>query len=300
MAKRTVDAIQLKRGTASSIAASNYVPLEGEVIVDTQNAEFYAGDGVTPLNALPSNNSKVLTKLNEMDGKLDLLLASAGMATLNDCSWETIAALSQSGKAAELFAVGDEKDITLTTGEQVTLVILGFNHDNLTAGGKAGITFGMKNLLATRYPMNSSNTNAGGWTNSAMRTSTMETLYSHLPDDVKAVVKPVNKLTSAGSQSTTIETTSDKLFLLSEIEVFGSTSYSVAGEGERYAYYKDIANTNALRVKKLSNGAGSAGSWWLRSPRASYSTGFCFVDGSGSAYYGTASYSTGVAFGFCV
>ena len=300
MSTRTVDAIQLKRGTASSIAASSYVPLDGEVIVDPENAEFYAGNGVTPLSALPSNNSKVLTKLNEMDGKLDLLLASAGIATLNDCSWETIAALSQSGKAAELFAVGDEKDITLTTGEQVTLVILGFNHDDLTAGGKAGITFGMKNLLATRYPMNSSNTNAGGWTSSAMRTSTMETLYSHLPDDVKAVVKPVNKLSSAGSQSTTINTTSDKLFLLAEIEVFGSTSYSVAGEGTQYAYYKDVANTAALRVKKLSNGAGSAYSWWLRSPRASYSTYFCIVNADGHAGNGSASISLGVAFGFCV
>lgn len=300
MAKRTVDAIQLKRGTASSIAASNYVPLAGEVIVDTDNAEFYAGNGVTPLNALPSNNSKVLAKLNTMDGKLDLLLATAGITTLKDCSWETIAALSQSGKAAELFNVGDEKDITLTTGEVVTLVILGFNHDNLTAGGKAGITFGMKNLLATRYPMNGSNTNAGGWQNSAMRTSTMQTLLSHLPDDVKAVIKPVNKLTSAGSQSTTIETTSDSLFLLSEIEVFGSTSYSVAGEGERYAYYRDIANTNALRVKKLSNGAGSAGGWWLRSPRASGSAHFCGVSRNGAADYDGASSSFGVAFGFCV
>ena len=298
MSTRTVDAIQLKRGTASSIAASSYVPLDGEVIVDPENAEFYAGNGVTPLSALPSNNSKVLTKLNEMDAKLDTLLLFA--PTFATATWAQIEAISKSGKAASAFKVGDEKTITLTTGEEVTLVILDFNHDNLTAGGKAGITLGMKNLLATKYPMNSSNTNAGGWTSSAMRTSTMQTLLGQLPDEVKAVIKPVNKLTSAGEQSTTINTTSDSLFLLSEIEVFETRSYSVAGEGTQYAYYRDIANTAAKRIKKLSNGTGSAYRWWLRSPGASYSAYFCSVDGNGYADYLGASISNGVAFGFCV
>ena len=298
MSTRTVDAIQLKRGTASSIAASSYVPLDGEVIVDPENAEFYAGNGVTPLSALPSNNSKVLTKLNEMDAKLDTLLLFA--PTFATATWAQIEAISKSGKAASAFKVGDEKTITLTTGEEVTLVILDFNHDNLTAGGKAGITLGMKNLLATKYPMNSSNTNAGGWTSSAMRTSTMQTLLGQLPDEVKAVIKPVNKLTSAGEQSTTINTTSDSLFLLSEIEVFETRSYSVAGEGTQYAYYRDIANTAAKRIKKLSNGTGSANSWRLRSPSASNSTYFCSVDGNGYADYLGASISNGVAFGFCV
>lgn len=298
MSTRTVDAIQLKRGTASSIAASSYVPLDGEVIVDPENAEFYAGNGVTPLSALPSNNSKVLTKLNEMDAKLDTLLLFA--PTFATATWAQIEAISKSGKAASAFKVGDEKTITLTTGEEVTLVILDFNHDNLTAGGKAGITLGMKNLLATKYPMNSSNTNAGGWTSSAMRTSTMQTLLGQLPDEVKAVIKPVNKLTSAGEQSTTINTTSDSLFLLSEIEVFETRSYSVAGEGTQYAYYRDIANTAAKRIKKLSNGTGSAGYWWLRSPAASGSAFFCGVDLGGYADYGIARHGSGVAFGFCV
>jgi len=298
MSTRTVDAIQLKRGTASSIAASSYVPLDGEVIVDPENAEFYAGNGVTPLSALPSNNSKVLTKLNEMDAKLDTLLLFA--PTFATATWAQIEAISKSGKAASAFKVGDEKTITLTTGEEVTLVILDFNHDNLTAGGKAGITLGMKNLLATKYPMNSSNTNAGGWTSSAMRTSTMQTLLGQLPDEVKAVIKPVNKLTSAGEQSTTINTTSDSLFLLSEIEVFETRSYSVAGEGTQYAYYRDIANTAAKRIKKLSNGTGSASGWWVRSPRASSSTSFCVVGLNGGAGSSLASYSFGVAFGFCV
>lgn len=128
----------------------------------------------------------------------------------------------------------------------------------------------------------------------------MQTLLGQLPDEVKAVIKPVNKLTSAGEQSTTINTTSDSLFLLSEIEVFETRSYSVAGEGTQYAYYRDIANTAAKRIKKLSNGTGSANSWWLRSPIASLSTSFCYVNYNGYANGYPASYSFGVAFGFCV
>ena len=105
--------------------------------------------------------------------------------------------------------------------------------------------------------------------------------------------KQVNKLSSAGSQSTTIKTTADKLFLLSEVEIFGSTSYSVSGEGTQYAYYK-AGNS------KVKNVSGSAYYWWERSPYASNSAAFCFVGSSGSADYISASNSFGVAFGFCV
>ena len=228
------------------------------------------------------------------------IISTKSKPTFADSDWATIAELSENGQAQSFFSVGDEKTIELSTGEQVTLVILGFNHDNLTAGGKAGITLGMKDLLATRYQMNSSKTNARGWTNSAMRTSTMQTLLGQLPYEVKAVIKPVNKLTSAGGQSTTINTTSDSMFLLSEIEVFGTSSFSVAGEGTQYAYYRDIANTNEKRVKKLSNGTGSADGWWLRSPYASTSEGFCVVYMHGGAGNYFASISNSVSFGFCI
>ena len=141
--------------------------------------------------------------------------------------------------------------------------------------------------------MNSSNTNSGGWENCAMRKSNMATYLSQLTSAWQSVVKQVNKLSSAGSQSTTIKTTADKLFLLSEVEIFGSTSYSVSGEGTQYAYYK-AGNS------KVKNVSGSAYGWWERSPYASSSTSFCIVGSYGNASSSNASYSYGVAFGFCV
>ena len=87
-----------------------------------------------------------------------------------------------------------------------------------------------------------------------------------------------------------------KLFLFSEIEIFGSTTYSKAGEGSQYSYFATAAN----RIKYLSNGSGSANWWWERSPHGSNSNAFCYVNSNGSAGGNYANATSGVCFGFCV
>lgn len=214
----------------------------------------------------------------------------------SEASWDDISYYAQHNEIPSTWSVGDTKTIQLTTGESVELVILGFNHD---AG--AGITIGMMNCLNTRYAMNSSATNSGGWKSSNMRTSTMSTLFNLLPPDLQNVIVTVSKKTSAGDQSTTIETTQDKLFLFSEVEVLGATSWSIAGEGTQYKYFKlmnpDPNNANRSLIKTCN---GSSCIWWLRSPCADYSNYFCRVHSSGAASNGNASFSYGVSFGFGV
>ena len=212
-------------------------------------------------------------------------------ATLNDTTWENINMVSKLGMAKQFWSVGDTKTISVN-GTNYEFQIIGFNHDDKTAGGKAGITFQMVDCLSTTYNMNSSNTNNGGWKNSAMR-SRMSTFLSQLPSDLQSVIKAVNKLVSVGNNTSTIETVSDKLFLLSEVEIFGSTTYSFAGEGSQYEWYK-AGNT---KVKKVN---GSANDWWERSPRSGNTNAFCSVGSGGNADYNSASYSYGVSFGFCV
>ena len=214
------------------------------------------------------------------------------LPALSSCSWDLINAAANEGIADTCFSIGDTKAISVN-GVSYTVVIIGFNHDELTAGGTAGITFQLQNCLATTYPMNSSNTNSGGWKSSAMRTSTMATLLNQIESTLRSYIKAVNKKSSAGSQSSTIETTSDKLFLLSEIEIFGSTTYSKSGEGQQYDYYK----AGNPKVKTVN---GSAYYWWERSPYGSYSTGFCGIGSNGAADYTGASDSYGVSFGFCI
>ena len=217
--------------------------------------------------------------------------------TLQNTSWANIALVAAAGKASEYWAVGDQKTVALAStvlgSTSIVVEILGFNHDNLTTDDKAAITFGMVDCFKTTQAMNSTDTNKDGWGSCALRTTIRGTVYDGLPADLKAVIKEVNKLTSAGSQSSTINTTADTLFLFSEIEIFGSTTYSFSGEGEQYSRF----DTKASRIKKVD---GSASYWWERSPYSSGSAYFCRVDSSGTANIGTASGAYGVALGFCV
>src|SRR5574344_918776 len=148
-------------------------------------------------------------------------------------------------------------------GASYTVTIIGKNHDTYTAGGTAPITFQLQDCYGTKYQMNSSDTNSGGWTDCAMRSTHLPALLAAMPAEVKAAIREVNKLSSAGSQSATINTTADKLFLLSEIEIFGSITYSKSGEGSQYAYY----SAGNSKVKNVSG--GSVSSWWERSPDGS-------------------------------
>ena len=201
----------------------------------------------------------------------------------------------------------------ISIGDQVTLAlnstnyafdVIGFNHDTLTtasaygsntATGKAGITFQMHDLFATNeYPMNSSNSNSGGWKNSAMRTSTMATMKGYLPSAWQSIIKPVNKASGKGGGSSSgTEIVSDNCFLLAEIEIFGSTTYSVSGEGAQYAYYK-AGNS------KVKNTDRNAYHWYERSPQSGSSKEFCFVTMSGSASSTNPTIHPYVAFGFCI
>ena len=282
----------------------------GAVVTATNGTKTFSGtvptSGVLSLTITASGTYTVTaTKSGETTDPVSVAITTSGQTYSVEClffnsvlsknTWAQIAKASAAGKASQLWSVGDTKDITVGS-ETLTLVIMGFNHDDLASGGKAGITFGMKNLMATTRRMNDSNTNSGGFTGSEMYSWLQNTLLPTLPSDLRAVLKSVNKKTSAGSQSSTINTNSMKLFLFSEIEIFGSTTYSKAGEGSQYSYFATAAN----RIKYLSNGSGSAGWWWERSPNGSNSLNFCYVDSDGNAYYNSANNTSGVCFGFCV
>ena len=216
---------------------------------------------------------------------------------LETFSWIQIQQISEAGVASQFFKEGDEKTV-LINAVPYTFVILGFDHDDKFDGsGKAGITFGMKNLLASTYKMNNSDTNSTGWENCLMRTSTMVNLLTQLPSDLQSAIKTVNKEATKGGGSSATQTSQDKLFLFSEREIDGTggtggtTGYG--GEGTQYDYYV----SNPSRVKKLS---GSTNFWWLRSPNVSNHHSFQYFNSGGliGNYY--ASYAGGVCFGFCV
>ena len=227
---------------------------------------------------------------------------AAVISNNSDITNETSAVYIDFGNVHRKVSVGDQVTLALN-GTDYTFDVIGFNHDTLTTPtaygattktGKAGITFQMHDLFATTYQMNSTATNIGGWKSSAMRTSTMSTMKGYLPAAWQTVIKPVNKVSGADSGSSSgTETVSDSCFLLAEIEIFGSTTHSVSGEGTQYAYYK----AGNSRVK---NKGGSAYGWWERSLRSGRNENFCYVNESGRAGSYPAYGRFGVAFGFCV
>jgi len=207
-------------------------------------------------------------------------------------TWEQIIAACHNNEVPETWKVADQKTMAIG-GVDYLIDIIGKNHDDYSDGsGKAPLTFQLHDCYGKYKNMNSSNTNSGGWTSCAMRSTHLPAILALMPTEVQNGIREVNKLTSAGSQSPNINTTADKLFLLSEIEIFGSVRYSESGEGAQYDYYK----AGNSKVKKFN---GSAGLWWERSPRGSRPTSFCIVDSGGDATYGGSSGVFGVSFAFC-
>lgn len=210
-----------------------------------------------------------------------------------DNTWAQIIAACQEKIVPSTWKVGDQKAMTIG-GTDYLIDIIGINHDDYADGsGKAPFTFQMHDCYGETKNMNSSDTNNGGWTSCAMRQTHLPAILSQMPTEVQNSIREVNKLTSAGHYSTTINTTADKLFLLSEIEIFGSVSHSKSGEGTQYDYYK---NGNS----KVKNYNGRANWWWERSPYGEYpNTLFCLVNRDGTASNNKASFTYGVPFAFC-
>lgn len=211
---------------------------------------------------------------------------------LNDTDWADIDICGRLGMAQQFFKVGDSKTVNIG-GTNYEVQIIGFNHDDKVSGGKAAYSFQLVDCLNQTQQMNTSNTNTGGWNGSAMR-GRMSTYKSQLPAALRNVIKTVKKKSGTGGGSSSgTQQTNDDLFLLSEIEIFGTTTYSVAGEGTQYEWYK----AGNSRIKKVN---GSADFWWERSPNSGGANYFCFVNSSGDAGNYGANTSRGVSFGFCV
>ncbi len=208
-----------------------------------------------------------------------------------DNDWSDIIAACHSGSVPSTWVVGSSKTMTINRASY-QVDIIGKNHDTYAAGGKAPLTFQLHDCYADKKAMNSSNTNSGGWKNSAMRSAHLPAILSLMPTEVQNGIREVSKKASVGGGSSTIETVSDKLFLLSEVEIFGSTINSAAGEGTQYDYYK----AGNSKVKKRN---GSGAYWWERSPDASGSSYFCLVYNNGTPGISVSSYANGVAFAFC-
>ena len=205
-------------------------------------------------------------------------------------TWEQIIAACHNNEVPDTWKVADQKPMTIN-GSDYLIDIIGKNHDTYTAGGKAPLTFQLHDCYADTKQMNNSDTSKSGWTSCAMRSTHLPAILSQMPTEVQSGIREVNKRTMLSS-SIRPKTTADKLFLLSENEIFGSVTHSYKGEGTQYDYYK----AGNSKVKRRN---GSDDDWWERSPKNSDSEKFCLVGLNGIADANFASEEMSVAFGFC-
>ena len=203
-------------------------------------------------------------------------------------SWAAIIKACQEKQVPDTWNVGNSCNMTINN-KTYAIDIIGKNHDDYADGsGKAPLTFQMHTTYATQYKMNGAEYNNCGWKNCLVRTSNaFPKLKQVMPAEVVAALKAVTKKTTAGDASSAIDTTSDTLFLLSEIEVQGTRTHSYAGEGTQYAYYQTAANRKKNRA------------WYLRSPRINSTSCFCRTGWDGDADWSVASEVDGIAAAWC-
>lgn len=236
---------------------------------------------------------------------------------------DIIAAAAKSGQAANYWSVGDKVGIAvngsfggLSYNNTVYAFILGFNHNSSVEGGNsihfqfgktaAGVDIAFVNSYgstSTGFCMNTSNNNSGGWNNSYMRKTICPAFLTALPTAWQNIIAACTKYsdnTGGGSNTASYVTaTSDKIWLLSEMEVQGTRSYANSAEANYQKQYDYYRNGNS-KVKYQHTATTSACYWWLRSVHASAAGSFCSVSTDGSATDHLAYRSLGFAPGFKV
>lgn len=137
------------------------------------------------------------------------------------------------------------------------------------------------------FRMNLSNTNAGGWNSSYMRTVICNQFFSALPAAWQSVIGVCNKWTDniggATDASANVTQTQDKIWLMAEFEIFGARSYANSYEQYRQAKYQYYVNNSepSARIRGADvattgtnkKNAGDPVHWWERSPAYGYYCG---------------------------
>ncbi len=238
---------------------------------------------------------------------------------LNNNTWEQVDAVCTEGIAPSVWEIGDEHDLEVL-GETVTAAIADFNHDDLAdgSGKKAVITFALKNVPSTKYMFHNNNElRSVNFYTSPQWTWYQSTLIPSISPDLSSVMRTVSKTAcSFGGPNwgdppriVTNQTKNVLAFPFSCNEVNmtpGGYAALVATEGTPYPYFSTAAN----RIKKLSNGAGAATNWNLRtceeydqgSSGGAYITQVYYIGTNGNLgtrQFGQ-TFTYGICFGFCV
>ena len=200
-------------------------------------------------------------------------------------SWAELKKMAQAGTISQVLSEGDLIPIRLADGEENAIRV---THDQ--AGN---MFFVFENCLDKPFFMNRDIKNTGGWAKSEMRAYLNGEIAKQLPDDLLEAIEPISIEQKMPDKA--CAKSRDKLFLLSEEQVFCKNKYSKPEKG--LSQLRIFEGSQECRVKSRN---GKPFWWWLRSPYSRYNHNFVVVTSSGAVDCGYAGNSGGVAPGFCL
>ena len=224
-------------------------------------------------------------------------------------SWSTIIAKVKAGNGSE-YAVGSTKEVDLgTTYGTHTLRVANTSTPSECSGTgfsqtACGFVLEFADII-TNNKMNDTNTNAGGWPSTSMRTFVNNDIYNALSDEIKNAIIDTTVVSGFGPDDTANFTSTDKLYLLAPGEVYsdwktitinGEPLYDTAKNLTRTLdYYKNLGVTTIN-----SSGAGKKNGtydsyWWLRTATAITGSYFYDVSNNGDWSNYDANYTGGAA-----
>ncbi|MCM1059098.1 MAG: DUF6273 domain-containing protein [Eubacterium sp.] len=274
-----VTAITSNNGVAAVSVSGNTVTITGK------------GNG----NATVIVNVAEGTNHTAAESKTIYVTVSLPSATLSENTPESIQAAAKSGTAPNYWSVGDKIGITLNgsvgnvifSNDVYYAYIIGFNHNKTIEGNNSihfqfgisgtgtNIAFCDKNYaanqLTTGFVMNTSATNLGGWKSSYMRNTICSQFFNAMPAKWQNVIKACTKYTdnTGGNCNTAgnVTSTSDKIWLLSCVEVQINTPSSTNSAEKNYtSIYSYFANGNKGIKSKHNAEKNEVCIWWLRTP----------------------------------
>ena len=219
-------------------------------------------------------------------------------------SWDTIISAVKKGNISK-YNVGDTKTIDMGTYGTHTLRIANTSTPSecsRTGFSQTACGFVVEFVdVITTHAMNDTQTNVGGWPATSMRTYLNNDIYNKLPDEIKNSIIDTTTVSGHGKSDTENFTSTDKLYLLSTVEVWsqGSSntiSTDTARDNTRQLdYYKNLGTSTSNYSGAIKKNGTSASRWWLRAAYSNTAFTFLFVSDSGGWSANNATIASGVA-----
>ena len=202
-----------------------------------------------------------------------------------ETSWARIKDLAKDGAKDGLLKSGNLIPVTLKNGEEIQLVVA---HDEFDR-----VFFVLKDCSTEHKMATPTNAYECVWATSDMRRYLNEEVFPLLPDDLQAVIAPAKIVQIFNDKHFETE---DKLFLLSQTQVFGKGYWSNFEPGDaQLDCFTDKKSRMKLMYREKCSLLGNY-PWWLRTPN--YWGVFRFVTHDGCGQSNDANCEFGVIFAF--